>query len=171
MRYMAINYASIWRQMKQMTSVKSQMDLGTVHLIFWGGGGGGGLGFMSGPENFFRTISEQGYFFAGPSGRIIFFMTESYKYRRFQTTSCFIVVFATIICLIQAFTTNSGLIHAFAEKGYKVYNVSDNDHNQWRTSFLKWRAGNKYNLNKLIIIWRAKRARKFFWILTSQTSR
>ena len=28
--------------------------------------------------------------------------------------------------------------------------------------FLKWCAGNKYNLNKLIIIWRAKRARKFF---------
>ena len=28
--------------------------------------------------------------------------------------------------------------------------------------FLKWRAGNKYNLNKLIIIWRAKRARNFF---------
>ena len=36
---------------------------------------------MSGPEKFFRTILEQGYFFAGPSGRIIFFITKSYKYR------------------------------------------------------------------------------------------
>ena len=47
--------------------------LGTVHLIFWGGGGGGGLGFMSGPEIFFRTISEQGYFFRHPFGPDYFF--------------------------------------------------------------------------------------------------
>ena len=34
---------------------------------------GGGLGFMSGPENFFRTISEQGYFFRRPFGPDYFF--------------------------------------------------------------------------------------------------
>ena len=35
--------------------------------------GGGGLGLMSGPENFFRTISEQGYFFRRPFGPDYFF--------------------------------------------------------------------------------------------------
>ena len=24
--------------------------------------------------------------------------------------------------------------HSYCEKGYKVYNISDNDHNQWTTS-------------------------------------
>ena len=65
---------------------------------------------MSGPEIFFRTISEQGIFFAGPSGRNIFFITEIYKYRGFRHNFMLIMVFATTICLIQAFTTNSGLI-------------------------------------------------------------
>ena len=35
-------------------------------------GGGGGLGFMSWPEKFFQTISEQGNFFPGPSDGFIF---------------------------------------------------------------------------------------------------
>ena len=33
----------------------------------------GGLGLMSGPEIFFRTISEQGYFFRRPFGPDYFF--------------------------------------------------------------------------------------------------
>ena len=82
--------------------------------------GGGGLGLMSGPENFFRTISEQGYFFAGPSGRIIFFITEIYKYRGFRDNFMLIMVFATTMCLIQAFTTNSGLIQAFATNSNSI---------------------------------------------------
>ena len=39
-------------------------------------GGGGGLGFMSWPENFFRTISEQGYFFRRPLGPDYFFHNQ-----------------------------------------------------------------------------------------------
>ena len=40
---------------------------------------------MSGPENFFRTISEQGYFFPRPFGPDYFFlMPESYRYRGFR---------------------------------------------------------------------------------------
>ena len=66
---------------------------------------------MSGPEFFFRTISEQGYFFRRPFGPDIFFITESFK--AFATTSCLIVVFATTICLIQTFKTNSGFCHKF----------------------------------------------------------
>ena len=44
------------------------------------------MGSWSWPENFFRTISEQDkiIFFAGPSGRIIFLITKSYKYRGFR---------------------------------------------------------------------------------------
>ena len=41
--------------------------------IFFGGGGGGGLGLRSGPEIFFRTISEQVYFFRRPFGPDYFF--------------------------------------------------------------------------------------------------
>ena len=88
----------------------------------------------------------------------------------------------TRIELISLFEHHSQIIksclvmiigHSNCEKGYKGYNISDNDHNQWRTSLKvdsNMTRGNKYNLNLLITIWRAKRARKFFWILTSQTS-
>ena len=38
--------------------------------------GGGGLGFRSGPEFFFRTISEQGYFFRRPFGPDYFFHNQ-----------------------------------------------------------------------------------------------
>ena len=47
------------------------------------GGGGGGLGFRSGPKKNFGQYRSKVVFFAGPSGRIIFFITESYKYRGF----------------------------------------------------------------------------------------
>ena len=66
---------------------------------------------MSGPKCFFRTISEQGFYFS-PALRagLFFFITEIYKYRGFHDNFMLIMVFATTICLIQAFTTNSGLI-------------------------------------------------------------
>ena len=55
--------------------------------------------------------------------------------------------------------------HSNCEKGYKVYNISTmtitNGEPVWKY-ILTWRAGNKYNLNLLIIIWRAKLARIFF---------
>ena len=82
---------------------------------------GGGLGSWSWPENFFRTISEQDNFFAGPSGRIIFFITKSYKYRGFRdnfmlnngfrdnymVNSDFHKAFATNSHSIQVFETTS----------------------------------------------------------------
>ena len=74
---------------------------------------------MSGPENFFRTICKV-IFFAGPSGRIIFFITEIYKYRGFRDNFMLIMVFAITICLIQAFTTNSGLNQAFATNSNSI---------------------------------------------------
>ena len=41
---------------------------------------GGGLEFLSGPRIFFRTKSEQDYFFRRPFGPYYFFVTESYIY-------------------------------------------------------------------------------------------
>ena len=61
---------------------------------------GGGLGFWSGPKYFFKTKSEQDYFFCRPFGPVnFFFRTENYIYN--------IQAFATTLCLIQAFATTS----------------------------------------------------------------
>ena len=76
-------------------------------------GGGGAWDLCLGRKIFFRQYRRKVIFFAGPSGRIIFFITEIYKYRGFRDNFMLIMVFATTICLIQAFTTNSGLIQAF----------------------------------------------------------
>ena len=52
-------------------------SLGTVHLIFRGGGA---WVFGPGQNIFFWQKRSKIIFFAGPSGRIIFFITESYIY-------------------------------------------------------------------------------------------
>ena len=92
----------------------------TVHFIFGGGGGGGGWDLCLGQKIFFGQYRSKVIFFAGTLGRIIFFITEIYKYRGFRDIFMLIMVLATTICLIQAFTTNSGLIQAFATNSNSI---------------------------------------------------
>ena len=65
---------------------------------------------MSGPEIFFRTISEQGNFFAGP-------ITESYKYRGFRDNFMLNSGFRDNYMLNSGFHNkfrlNSGFCHKF----------------------------------------------------------
>ena len=153
---------------------------------------------MPGPEFFFGQYRSKVIFFAGPSGRIIFFIPEIYKYRGFRDNYMLNSGFH------NTFRLNSGFYHKFklnldfrdprqlhtargttwqlhsqlshitlntlfrfssqlhtridlkslcehhsqiiksclvmiighsnCETGYKVYNISNNDHNQWSTS-------------------------------------
>ena len=80
--------------------------------------GGGAWDLGLGRIIFFGQYRSKFIFFAGPSGRIIFFITESYKYRGFRDN--FIMVIAITMCLIQAFTTNSGLIQVFATNSHSI---------------------------------------------------
>ena len=75
----------------------------------------GGLGLWSGPDNIGASLF---FFFDGPSGRIIFFITQSYKYRgyrdNFMLNNGFRDNYMLNSGFHKAFATNSHSIQVFA---------------------------------------------------------
>ena len=95
----------------------SAMWLSKARFIWYSAGGGGG-----GREFFFGQNRSKIIFFAGPSGRIIFFITKNYIYmfnmKAFATTYCLIHAFAitsySTVLIFKAFATNSHSFQVFA---------------------------------------------------------
>ena len=91
----------------QSLGFQSLKLLGTVHLIFWGGAWDFGLG----RKIFFGQYRSKFIFFAGPSGRIIFFITKSYKHRGFRDN--FIIKFMLNNGCRDNYVPNSGFHNKF----------------------------------------------------------
>ena len=114
--------ARIWYLFK-ITRKPSNQPYTFRHSPFDIQGGGGAWVFGQGQDIFFGQNRSKIFFFTGTSGRIIFFITESYIYniQAFATTSCLIQAFATTSCFcdnlilkFKAFAFYSHSIQVFA---------------------------------------------------------
>ena len=109
------------RNLKMNTIFKTTARHGSIWYL-----GGGGLEFLSGPRIFFRTKSEQDYFFRRPFGPDNFFHNQKLHLWHIGFRDIY-------LCLIQAFATTSCLMHPSATTSYSNLRLSRQIHT--RSSF------------------------------------